>query len=198
MYPFSSENFSLHDIPSGKGETLSAFLIQHPKAKFTIIFSHGNATDIGYMRDYLIELSHVVQVNILAYDYTGYGRNRGEPSVQSTCRDIEAVLDYTRDVLNIPSSTIVLYGQSLGSGPSTRLASKAHEIAGLILHSPLMSGLRVIKSLPFTWWFDIFPNVDWIRKVRCPVLIIHGTKDAEIPLVHGITLFERSNKLYQP
>lgn len=40
-------------------------------AKFTILFSHGNATDIGYMRDHLMDLAQTLQVNVFAYDYCG-------------------------------------------------------------------------------------------------------------------------------
>ncbi len=43
-----------------------------PSAKFTILFSHGNATDIGYMRDHLMDLAQTLQVNVFAYDYCGY------------------------------------------------------------------------------------------------------------------------------
>jgi hypothetical protein len=83
-----------------------------------------------------------------------------------------------------PSRQVVVYGQSVGSGPSCFLASREH-VAGLVLHSGLTSGLRVLTPSRALGCFDIFPNVDRIQRVTCPVLVIHGEKDVEVPCEHG-------------
>ena len=36
---------------------------------------------------------------------------------------------------------------------------------------------------------DIFPNIDRIRKVNCPVFIIHGELDEEVDISHGKALY---------
>jgi hypothetical protein len=66
------------------------------------------------------ELCKLLNVSILAYDYTGYGRSSGKPSVAASCADVEAVYRYAVEVLQLAPASIVLYGQSVGSGPTVR------------------------------------------------------------------------------
>lgn len=55
---------------------------------------------------------------------------------------------------------IVLYGQSIGTVPTVDLATK-HEVGAVILHSPLMSGMRVVfRNTKRTWFFDAFPRFE--------------------------------------
>ena len=41
--------------------------------KYTLLYSHGNAEDIGLISSFLIDLSRLLQVNVICYDYSGYG-----------------------------------------------------------------------------------------------------------------------------
>ena len=70
-------------------------------------------------------------------------------------------------------------------------------MAGLCLHSPIMSGLRVITSSRLLACFDIFPNIKQIEKVRCPVFILHGQTDTEVHFNHGLLLQAAVQKEYQ-
>jgi hypothetical protein len=54
----------------------------------------------------------------MSYDYTGYGCSSGKPSVAATCADIEAVYRYTVETLGVDPASVILYGQSVGSGPT--------------------------------------------------------------------------------
>lgn len=112
----------------------------------TLLFSHGNATDLGATFPMQVVLAHSLDVNVVVYDYSGYGESGGYPSEASTYRDIEAVYDYVLDTLaEGDSKRIVLYGQSVGSGPCCFLASKKDMVlGGMILHSPFTSGMRVL------------------------------------------------------
>lgn len=72
--------------------------------------------------------------------------------------DIEAAFKELRNRYGISPDNIILYGQSIGTVPTVDLASK-YEVAAVILHSPLMSGLRVaFPSTKRTWFFDVFPK----------------------------------------
>lgn len=51
---------------------------------------------------------------------------------------------------------VILYGQSLGSGPTIDLAVRLSRLRAVILHSPILSGLRVLYPVKQTYWFDIF------------------------------------------
>lgn len=174
-------------------------LVKYPEAKTTIMFSHGNATDVGCMRDHLVDMAQQLKVNVCCYDYTGYGlsSNFGKPTVTDVMADCEAVYEWLYKTHGVQESEVILYGQSLGSGPTLHLALH-HRVRGIVLHSGLMSGLRVIRHIDDTNWFDIFKNVDNVKKVQSPVFVIHGTMDEEIPIHHGYGLHDAAAVKYEP
>ena len=61
--------------------------------------------------------------------------------------------------------------------------------AGIVLQSPIMSVFRIAFDFRLTLPGDMFPNVDRIRDLRCPVFIMHGTHDVVVPFWHGQGLF---------
>jgi ribonuclease HI len=64
------------------------------------------------------ELSHLLAVNVMAYDYAGYGASTGLPSTANTRADISAVLAALQEHHDVAPCHVVLYGQSVGSGPT--------------------------------------------------------------------------------
>jgi pimeloyl-ACP methyl ester carboxylesterase len=138
-------------ISSPKGVYLAAVIYRIPAERRTektktIVMCHGNATDNGAMFPIQVVLAHSLDCNVVVYDYSGYGESGGVPSECATYRDMQAVYDYVIEnhVANSPKN-VVLYGQSVGSGPCCYLAAKKDEIVGgMILHSPFTSGMRVL------------------------------------------------------
>eukprot|EP00559_Dactyliosolen_fragilissimus_P009065 CAMPEP_0184868776 /NCGR_PEP_ID=MMETSP0580-20130426/31745_1 /TAXON_ID=1118495 /ORGANISM="Dactyliosolen fragilissimus" /LENGTH=281 /DNA_ID=CAMNT_0027369881 /DNA_START=149 /DNA_END=991 /DNA_ORIENTATION=- len=188
-------------LESTSGGRIPAFFIERPNAQVTILFSHGNAEDLGMIYDWFNDLARVLRVNIMAYDYTGYGKSM--PANISPCEDfcyadIETAYSYLTDVRRIQPEQIVLYGRSLGSGPSCYLASKTaregRSVAGVILQSPLLSAFRVAFNFRFTMIGDRFPNIDYAPHIKCPVFIVHGTQDEVVPFWHGQDLFMALNQ----
>jgi abhydrolase domain-containing protein 17 len=128
----------------------------------------------------------------------------GPPSEEDCIADIDAAYAYLRKTLNVPAQNIVLYGRSLGSGPSCQLAAKtallskddaeyASEdgpVGGLILHAPFLSVFRVVLDTGCTLPGDKFPNVDIVPMVKTPVLLIHGTGDQIVSFSHSERLFK--------
>lgn len=122
-------------------------------------------------------------------EYTGFGESNGRiPGEEVLYLDIETVYEYLVDNLGIPSENILLYGRSIGSGPSCFLAEK-YKLGGLVLHSGLMSALRVILDLRFTLPFDKFANIDRMKNIDCPVYVIHGKRDEVVPFYHAIEMY---------
>lgn len=123
-------------LQTSKNATIPAFYIDR-KAKVTLLFSHGNAEDLGMIFEWFQELSQEVRVNVMAYDYEGYGKSNGRPSEQGCYDDIDAAYTFLTQTLRTPPEQIVLYGRSVGSGPSCYLAEKLHKeqvaLGGLIL-----------------------------------------------------------------
>jgi len=189
---------------------IPAFYIQQPQAHYSIIYSHANSDDLGGIYKYLLTLSKLLYVNILAYDYSGYGlgltakeniKNSIEPSEQNCYADIEAAYDHLTKVEGVPFDRIILYGRSLGSGPTCYLAEKKtrqnEPLAGVILHSPFLSIYRIALDMGFIFSADIFPNASRIKNVGCPTLIIHGTEDKIVPFSHGKELFKLTPVRYR-
>jgi len=77
-----------------------------------------------------------------SYDYSGYGMSTGRPSEKNMYADIEAAWLALRSRYSIDPGNIVLYGQSIGTVPTVHLATR-YQVAAVVLHSPLMSGMRV-------------------------------------------------------
>lgn len=122
----------------------------------------------------------------------------GKPSEKNLYADIEAAWNLLRTRYAIAPENIILYGQSIGTVPTVDLATR-HEVGAVILHSPLMSGMRVaFPKTKRTWFFDVFPSIDKVPKVQSPVLVIHGTDDEVIDFSHGITIYERCPKTVEP
>ncbi len=166
--------------------------------RYTVLFSHGNAVDIGQMSSFYIGLGSRINCNIFSYDYSGYGASSGKPLERNLYSDIDAAWQALRSRYGISPESIILYGQSIGTVPTIDLAAR-YECAAVILHSPLMSGMRVaFPDTKKTWWFDAFPSIDKVSKVTSPVLVIHGTEDEVIDFSHGLAIYERCPRTVEP
>ncbi|KAE9601404.1 putative serine aminopeptidase, S33, alpha/Beta hydrolase [Lupinus albus] len=192
------ENVDVLKIPTKRGTKIVAVYIRHPMAKSTMIYSHGNATDIGHVYQLFIELSIHLRVNLLGYDYSGYGQSSGKPTERNTYADIEAAYKYLEENYGTKQEEIILYGQSIGSGPSLDLATRLPQLRAVVLHSPFLSGLRVMYPMKRTYFFDVYKNIDKIPLVMCPVLVIHGTADEVVDCSHGKKLWELCQEKYEP
>eukprot|EP00388_Colpodella_angusta_P001361 GDKJ01004367.1.p1 GENE.GDKJ01004367.1~~GDKJ01004367.1.p1 ORF type:complete len:579 (+),score=91.00 GDKJ01004367.1:184-1737(+) len=152
-----------------------------------IVFSHGNSTDIGWMFESIRILSREWGVNFLTYEYSGYGLATGKPSESNTFADIEAAYDFAINVMLVDPRLLVVYGQSVGSGPTAHiLAASGGKLGGAIFHSGLASGVRIFApQIESTPWFDMYPNVDLVKRGQAKVIVLHGKKDREVPVTHG-------------
>ena len=208
-HPIISQGSTVPNIRNGQMYKIPAFFISRRNATQTILFSHGNAEDLGMMYQRMKDLAMVLGVNIMAYDYTGYGlsipgpahgngsgsssseENEG-PSENMIYRNIEAAYRYLIEKRNVSPHQIILYGRSLGSGPSCYLAAKTalngQSVGGLILHSPFLSVYKVVadlNGLDMGLVGDMFNNEKRVRNIRCPTLIIHGKNDEVVPFWHS-------------
>jgi fermentation-respiration switch protein FrsA (DUF1100 family) len=175
-------------VPTSGGERIAAVYLPNPAATYTVLLSHGNAEDLGWVLPSLPPLRDL-GFGVFAYDYRGYGLSQGRASEQHVYADIDAAYDYLTRELRVPAARIILYGRSLGAGAAVDLAAR-QSVGGLILESPFLTAFRVMTRIPL-FPFDRFRNVDKIGRVRCPVLVMHGEADEIVPLWHGQQLFER-------
>ncbi|KAL6124368.1 hypothetical protein ACLB2K_076881 [Fragaria x ananassa] len=119
------------NIPSCKPEYLETLDI------FKIRTKRGN--DIV-----ALELNDDLGVNVMVYDYSGYGQSTGKPSEKDTYADIEAAYGCLVDKYG---EEVILYGRSIGSGPTIDLATRLPKLRGVVLESGITSVFRMMK-----WW----------------------------------------------
>ncbi|SBS91033.1 alpha/beta hydrolase fold domain containing protein, putative [Plasmodium ovale curtisi] len=190
-------------VRSGSYEVASLLIYRKPLdlTKQTILFSHGNNTDIGYMFPSYLNMVFQSSVNVMSYDYSGYGLSNKDPSEKNIYKNIKMVYDYLVKELKVNPANIILYGHSLGTCTSSYLISlKGVKVGGCILHSPLASGIKLLfpfqkKSLP---WLDVFKNSEMLKKVSLlPVYIMHGKMDKDIPYYHAVILLNTLKKNFQ-
>eukprot|EP00472_Partenskyella_glossopodia_P006912 CAMPEP_0197516566 /NCGR_PEP_ID=MMETSP1318-20131121/1472_1 /TAXON_ID=552666 /ORGANISM="Partenskyella glossopodia, Strain RCC365" /LENGTH=440 /DNA_ID=CAMNT_0043065419 /DNA_START=192 /DNA_END=1514 /DNA_ORIENTATION=+ len=170
-------------------------------AKNLILYAHGNGCDIGDMKMELDYFAHTLRAHVCAFELRGYGFNQGTPSESNICSDIKDVYEYftkTNPEGKFPHQNIIFWGRSIGSGPTTWLASELGEqkidIAGLILQSPFTSikaaAQHIAGSMVGAFLSNRWNNQSRIQKIRAPVLIIHGKQDTLIPHSHSEALLE--------
>lgn len=142
-----------------RGNTIACMYVKNSEnPKYTILFTHGNAVDLGQMSSFFVGLGSRINCNIFSFDYSGYGISTGRASEKNIYSDTEAAWSVLRERYKLAPNEIILYGQSIGTVATIDLAMR-YEVAGVILHSPMMSGMRVaFPETQRTWFFDPFPK----------------------------------------
>ena len=174
---------SIVRLQASDGERIAAYHLAADGSDRLLIYSHGNGEDIGTARPFL-EVFQRQGISVLAYDYPGYGTSSGKPSEAGCYAAIKAAYDYATQTLGYAPDQITLYGRSLGSGPSSWLAAK-EPVAGLIFDGAFTSTFRVLTNIKLLPW-DKFDNYARWPKIKCPVLVIHGTEDRTVPIGHAL------------
>jgi fermentation-respiration switch protein FrsA (DUF1100 family) len=187
------------EIPTEDGITLVGWAI--PAGDSTgpwLLICHGNAgnlSDFGRPAHYagLRQLG----LNLLAFDYRGYGESEGVPTEEGLYADARAVYRYLQEQLGVPPSRIVVFGHSLGSAVAIDLASRV-SAAGVIVEGALTSaierGRELYPYIPVRWIaVSRYASIEKISKVSAPKLFLHARGDEVIPLAHGKRLYEAAS-----
>ena len=174
-------------LTTSDGEKIFAYYLPNKKAKYTLLVSHGNAEDIGYMRPFFEEM-YKQGYSVFSYDYHGYGLSSGRPTEKNTYLDINAAYDYLTRVLNVSPDRIISFGHSVGAAVALDLAARK-PVAGVILQGAFLTAFRVVTKIPI-FPFDKFRNNRKIKNIKCPLLMIHGNRDRVIPFKHGKKLYD--------
>lgn len=186
-------------LPLRDGTEIAALYLPNPEAEYTLFYSHGNAEDLGHILPRLKQF-HGRGFAVMAYDYPGYGISEGRPNENSLYQAAAAAFTYLMVFAEVDPDKVILYGRSLGSGPSVELASKK-VVAGLILDGAFTSTFRVMTRWQILPW-DKFDNLAKLPEVHCPTLIIHGEQDKTVPFRHALdnakALVEEPQTLHHP
>ena len=169
-------------IPGEGAAQYAAVYLPNPQARHLVILFHGNGDDLGYCWA-RIEGLNLNGFAVLAVEYPGYGRTGGSPSEIGLYASADAAYRYATASLGWVPQKIVPYGVSLGGAGAMWIASR-QPVGGLILESAFTSAYAVL--LP-GWHFlgDRMPNLERMKRVRCPVFLLQGTKDGLGDWKHG-------------
>lgn len=176
---------------------LNGWFVPHDDARGTILFQHGNAGNISG-RLATILLIHKLRLNVLIYDYRGYGKSEGNPTEEGTYRDARAAWNYLTKERAIQPGQIILMGRSLGGAVAAWLATKVQP-GGVILESTFTSaadlGAELYPLFPVRWIIHFnYTTINSLKKIDVPLLIVHSKEDDLVPFSHGKKLFEAANE----
>ncbi len=196
-YHFKFEQpFEELNIPYGKNNLSIVKFQPDEKRNGIVLFYHGNMENVEHYKAYPpIFLKNNQEVWMI--DYAGFGKTTGKRT--ESIMDDQALLMYDMALKQTSSDSIIIYGKSIGTGVATFIASKRN-CKRLILETPYYS----IHSLA-THYFPIYP-VDWmikysfpinqyLKEVKSPITIFHGTKDEVIPYGHSMRLKEENKNI---
>ena len=183
------------DIVTADGLTNNSWVyINAPDAK-TVVFFHGNASNIGGRAQKLRTLIDA-GYNVAIVGYRGFGGNPGAPSEKGLFLDSRAVIDYLRTDKHIPINHMIFYGESLGTGVATQMATDYPNIAGLILEVPFYSALSLAKMrYPMVIGLDVLMSDPYRSDLRMPTLtmpklFLVAGKDMVIPPIQARHLYQ--------
>jgi len=193
--PFEDARFAAAD-----GPLLHGWWIPAPGARVTLLWCHGNAGNISHRVDNASKLHRRLGVNVLLFDYRGYGQSAGgfgDLSEEATYRDAEGALAFLRSRPELSRTRLVYFGRSLGAAVAVELARREPP-AGLILESPFTSIREMANHLlPFLPIGGLvgtrYDSLGKIPGIRVPLLLLHGDRDDVVPFEQGRRLFEAAN-----
>lgn len=117
-------------------------------SRYTVLYLHGQTGNLGDSLDDLAAL-HAVGVNILAFDYRGYGQSQfAHPSEARWREDAEWSLNYLTATRHSDAGSIIVEGTALGANLAMEIGAAHPELAGVVLESPLAAPVDAIFNDP--------------------------------------------------
>jgi hypothetical protein len=183
---------------SADGLRLHGWLLRHEQPRQVLLVIHGNAGNLTHRAGLASLLSQRYAATVLVFDYRGYGRSEGTPTIPGLLIDARAARKELAARAGIAESDVVLLGESLGGGIAVDLAAE-NGARGLVLLSTFSSFKEVAaihyhKILVDALVADRLDSVAKIGQFRGPLLQFHGEADRTIPLALGQKLFAAANE----
>lgn len=177
-------------------ESLHCWLLNKPGSTKIALICHGNGGNLTNRADIMKALLDQ-GLSVFIFDYQGYGKSTGSPSISKVITDAQTALNYILKEKSYKPENIILFGESLGTGLACELSTKV-KVGGIILLSPYYSILQLAREKLV--WLNLYPdfafnfphldNEKILSQNHPPLLIIHGMKDRLIPVANGEKLFQ--------
>lgn len=179
-------------LKTDDGVRLHGWYLPHPGADRVLLFFHGNAGNISHRGD-SVRIFHRLGLNVLIFDYRGYGRSEGRPGETGLYADARTAWRYLTKESGFDPGAIILFGRSLGGPVAAKLAAEVQP-GGLILESTFSSARDVADALfpvlsrLIVLRYD-FNTAEYMKNAECPVLVLHSPGDEIIPFRLGEKVF---------
>lgn len=174
------------ELATADGLRLGAWFVpaQGPRRDVTVLVANGNAGDRS-LRARLAAALRAQGLDVLLFDYRGFGGNPGRPTEQGLLADARAARHHLVEERGVAPGRLLYLGESLGAGVVARLATEA-PAAGMVLRSPFVDlaavGEVAYPFLPVRLLLaDRYPVADLVRGSAVPVVVVLGEPDRTIP-----------------
>jgi fermentation-respiration switch protein FrsA (DUF1100 family) len=183
-------------INTADGVTLHGWFIEGRSSR-VLLFFHGNAGNISHRLGSIRQFKDL-GLSVLIVDYRGYGQSEGRASERGINRDADAAWRYLIEERGADAKDIIIFGRSLGASVASRLAAQ-HQPLALVVESSFTSVPDIAQDLypwlPVRWLSRLnHATLEYIKEVRCPVLVVHSRDDEIIPFHHAETIFASANE----
>jgi fermentation-respiration switch protein FrsA (DUF1100 family) len=181
-------------IHTADGVRLHAWYAGGAPSAPTLIWSHGNGGNIAGRADVLLALvAH--GLNVLAYDYRGYGKSDGWPTEEGVYLDAQAAYDSERRRGTLPQR-LVAFGESLGGAVCIQLAC-TRPCAAIVVVSTFTT-MRDVARAHFgplgLLGGDRFNSRSRLAQLSVPLFVAHGDRDEIVPFALGKQLFNAAQQ----
>ncbi|PJF19942.1 hypothetical protein PSACC_00244 [Paramicrosporidium saccamoebae] len=166
----------------------------------TLLFFHANAGNVGHRLPILRQIAELVDINIFAISYRGYGESEGTPSEAGLRKDAQAALDKLLSCEKVDKKRIIVYGQSIGGAVAIDLTARNQsKVAALMVENTFRSLPELIPHvMPVLGWAKVLCHQKWESAIRMKemteaplpkMLFLSGSRDELIPPAHMKSLF---------
>lgn len=173
----SIENLKM--LPLDDGRKIASIFLENDKSDICILYSHGNGEDLAKIYDLMNSYKKRFNVNVVAYDYCGYGVSEGRMSQEDLPKCADAVYEYVVSELRFKPENIFFVGYSLGSFPTAYLGAKHSNAKGVVIVGGVSRAVKTILPFDIIPW-KILHNVENIERIKIPILFLHGCRDKTV------------------
>lgn len=197
QFNYKNQDIEEHNLETRDGAVINGILFKPKgKSKGIVLYLKGNSKSIKGWGKFAVDFTRH-NYNVLMVDYRGFGKSTGRRSQKAIKRDLQEVYNKIKELTT--EDRIILYGRSLGSGFAAKLASMNNPKM-LILDAPYYSLTKVTARyapfMPLSLLIKYpLPTYKWLKYVKCPIHIIHGTNDTLIPYKTSVKLSQVNPKL---
>lgn len=167
------------------GTALTGWLVPASENAPIVLFCMGNAGNISHRLETL-KLLHELGVAVFIFNYRGYGTSTGKASEPGLYADVAGAMNFL-ETKGWPAHKVIIFGRSLGAAVGLEEALQTHP-AGLIMEAAFTSiqamGQRHYPLVNFLFGWLVpakYDNLDKVRKLKSPLLILHGSEDSICP-----------------